>query len=59
MRTLQFIARAEKRRRIAAETIEIYAPLAERIGMQALKDDLEDLAFAALWPDARDRSTTG
>ncbi|HEX5794266.1 MAG TPA: HD domain-containing protein, partial [Geminicoccaceae bacterium] len=54
MRTLHFIAKAEKRRRIAAETIEIYAPLAERIGMQALKDDLEDLAFAALWPDARE-----
>ena len=54
MRTLHFIAKDEKRRRIAAETIEIYAPLAERIGMQALKDDLEDLAFAALWPDARE-----
>jgi GTP pyrophosphokinase len=54
MRTLHFISKEEKRRRIAAETIEIYAPLAERIGMQALKDDLEDLAFAALWPDARE-----
>jgi guanosine-3',5'-bis(diphosphate) 3'-pyrophosphohydrolase len=54
MRTLHFISNADKRRRIAAETIEIYAPLAERIGMQALKDDLEDLAFAALWPDARE-----
>jgi GTP pyrophosphokinase len=54
MRTLHFIANADKRRRIAAETIEIYAPLAERIGMQALKDDLEDLAFAALWGDARE-----
>ena len=54
MRTLHFIDKAEKRRRIAGETIEIYAPLAERIGMQALKDELEDLAFAALWPDARE-----
>ena len=54
MRTLHFIQKIEKRRRIAAETLEIYAPLAERIGMQALKDDLEDLAFAALWPDARE-----
>ena len=59
MRTLNFIRKADKRRRIAAETMEIYAPLAERIGMQALKDELEDLAFAALWPDARaSRSAT-
>ncbi|MGH6942938.1 MAG: RelA/SpoT family protein, partial [Geminicoccaceae bacterium] len=53
MRTLQFIDNADKRRRIASETMEIYAPLAERIGMQGLKDELDDLAFAALWPDAR------
>jgi GTP diphosphokinase / guanosine-3',5'-bis(diphosphate) 3'-diphosphatase len=53
MRTLHFIKKLDKRRRIANETIEIYAPLAERIGMQALTDELEDLAFAALWPDAR------
>jgi guanosine-3',5'-bis(diphosphate) 3'-pyrophosphohydrolase len=53
MRTLEFIDNADKRRRIASETMEIYAPLAERIGMQGLKDELDDLAFAALWPDAR------
>ncbi|MGH6918536.1 MAG: HD domain-containing protein, partial [Geminicoccaceae bacterium] len=53
MRTLQFIDNADKRRRIASETMEIYAPLAERIGMQGLKDELDDLAFAALWADAR------
>ena len=54
MRTLHFIDNPDKRRRIARETMEIYAPLAERIGMQGLKDELDDLAFAALWPDARE-----
>ena len=53
MRTLHYIADPEKRRRIALETMEIYAPLAERIGMQEMKDELEDLAFAELNPDAR------
>jgi GTP pyrophosphokinase len=53
MRTLHFIDNAEKRQRIARETMEIYASLAERIGMQGLKDELDDLAFAALWSDAR------
>ncbi|WGF86531.1 RelA/SpoT family protein [Marinivivus vitaminiproducens] len=52
MRTLHFCGE-EKRRRIARETIDIYAPLAERIGMQGMKDELEDLAFMHLWPDAR------
>jgi len=53
MRTLRFISSEEKRRRIARETMDIYAPLAERIGMHRMKDELEDLAFAELYPDAR------
>ena len=44
----------DKRRRIARETMDIYVPLAERIGMHRMKDQLEDLAFAELHPDARD-----
>ena len=52
MRTLHFIKDPDKRRRIALETMEIYAPLAERMGMQQMKDELEDLAFAELNPDA-------
>jgi len=54
MRTLGFIKDAEKRRRIAMETMEIFAPLAERIGMQAMKEELEDLSFAELHPEMRD-----
>ena len=54
MRTLHFIRDAEKRARIATETMEIYAPLAERIGMQELKNELEDLSFKELNPLARD-----
>src|SRR5579864_7402306 len=53
MRTLRFIKDADKRRRIARETMEIYAPLAERIGMHEMKDQLEDLAFSELHPEAR------
>jgi GTP diphosphokinase / guanosine-3',5'-bis(diphosphate) 3'-diphosphatase len=53
MRTLHHIKNAEKRMRIAEETSDIYAPLAERIGMQEMKSELEDLAFAELNPDAR------
>ena len=54
MRTLHHIKDADKRRRIARETLEIYAPLAERIGIEKMQDELEDLAFAELNPDGRD-----
>src|SRR5208282_512029 len=54
MRTLHYIRNPDKRRRIALETMEIYAPLAERIGMSEVKNELEDLAFAELHGDVRD-----
>src|SRR6185503_16596404 len=54
MQTLNFIKDADKRRRIALETLEIYAPLAERMGMQQMKDELENLSFAELYPDAKE-----
>lgn len=53
MQTLHHIPSAAKRQRIAQETLEIFVPLAERIGMHQLKDDLEDLAFIELQPEAR------
>src|ERR1700744_6075373 len=58
MRTLHFIKSAEKRRRIAQETVDIYAPLAGRIGMQRVREEMEDLAFAELDPEARNSIVT-
>jgi GTP pyrophosphokinase len=49
MQTLEYVS-PETRRRVALETLEIYAPLAHRLGMAKVKGDLEDLAFYYLWP---------
>jgi GTP pyrophosphokinase len=52
MQTINFIKDPDKRRRIALETLEIYAPLAERMGMHEIKDELENLSFAQVYPEA-------
>ena len=53
MRTLSFIRKEEKRRRIARETMDIFAPLAERIGVTSLQSELEDTAFEVLDAEMR------
>lgn len=54
MRTLSFVKNFRSRQRIAKETLDIYAPLSERIGLQKIKDEMEDLAFSHLYPDVYD-----
>jgi RelA/SpoT family (p)ppGpp synthetase len=54
MRTLHFIKSPEKRQRIARETMDIYAPLAERIGLYGFMDELQALAFQQLEPEGYD-----
>jgi RelA/SpoT family (p)ppGpp synthetase len=54
MRTIKALAKEEKRKRIAQETMEIYAPLADRMGMHRIRDELEDLSFEILNTDARE-----
>ena len=49
MRTIESMSPGS-RRRIAAETLEIYAPIAQRLGMNRIKSELQDLGFAALYP---------
>jgi guanosine-3',5'-bis(diphosphate) 3'-pyrophosphohydrolase len=53
MRTLDYM-RPDSRRRSAEETLEIYAPLAGRMGMHEMREELEDLSFRELYPDAYD-----
>ena len=53
MRTINSIVNKEKKERIARETMEIYAPLAERMGMHKVRDELEDKSFAVLNDEAR------
>ena len=53
MRTIKAISKEDKRKRIAQETMEIYAPLADRMGMHRIRDELEDLSFEILNNDAR------
>jgi GTP diphosphokinase / guanosine-3',5'-bis(diphosphate) 3'-diphosphatase len=54
MRTIDAIGKIEKKERIAKETMEIYAPLADRMGMHRIRDELEDLSFKVLNNEARE-----
>ena len=54
MRTIGFIKNKDKQTRIAKETMEIYSPLADRMGMHRIRDELEDLSFQVLNNDARE-----
>ena len=56
MRTMEYMP-ADKRSRISEETMEIYAPLAGRMGMQDMRDELEDLSFRYLNPEAYETVT--
>ena len=54
MRTISFVKDKNKQIRIATETMEIYAPLADRMGMNRIRDELEDLSFKVLNNEARE-----
>ncbi len=53
MRTIQFIKDENKKTRIALETLEVFAPLAQRLGMKEWQDELEDISFEVINPDAK------
>ena len=54
MRTIKYVLDKNKKIRKAKETMEIYAPLSDRMGMNHIRDELEDLSFLELNPEARD-----
>ncbi len=53
MRTLKFIENENKKINTALETLEVYSPLAQRLGMKEWQDELDDLSFKTINPDAR------
>jgi len=55
-KTLRHVPNPEKRRRIALETLEIYAPIADRLGMSVLKQELEDAAFPYAYPSEYEKT---
>jgi RelA/SpoT family (p)ppGpp synthetase len=57
MRTIEEFKNIEKRKQIARETMEIYAPLTDRMGMNRIRDELEDISFKILNPEARELIT--
>ena len=57
MRTIEEFRNIEKRKQIARETMEIYAPLTDRMGMNRIRDELEDISFKILNPEARELIT--
>ena len=57
MRTLYHVPSLDKRRRVARETMDIYAPLAERIGMYEFMNEMQGISFAVLEPEASDSIT--
>ena len=59
MRTLHHIGNPDKRRRIARETLDIYAPLAERVGMYEFMKEMQELAFREIEPEAYESITRG